>query len=915
MNQLRISAFTVGIIIGIAGALQTAITIPYQILLAAFLLGAAISIVLWRNERHWITPGIAGLLAAAALAGWAAGYARVQYMQQKDNSQSLDKIFSRMEQGEHFSLRGSICEEPDVRSQRRTDLRLRITHIKTNNLNWQPISPRRVELRVSPGGKSGQHVFNSISTINAYGFLVEATLRYHSYTPPLNPGEFDLRTLLKQNDLAESFRVSAKDITIIEQRLGNIFVALALFAKQDFLQTYRQTIRSPASRLIAAATLGMRRAVDGINYRDLEITEMFRHAGVGHVLAVSGLHVSVVTLLLFTILSALRIPPRRFTPFIIIFLLLFAVLTGARPSSVRAVIMNSVILLIYAYGGSGIGSATTMGLGLSAVFILMHRPAVLFSPGFLLSYGAVLSLAMLTAPINYWLTRLRGFMLAGLISWLIIVIYVSAWHTEIILRGETFAAGLALLIAVLWAGIKLNHCFSKAWSFGIERIPPVIRFFFCAQLAIQAGMMIPLSAWFFGRFPVAGIFVNLLAIPAVGILVQLGLLIGLVGLLPFAGIWLAVPFGAAATLIGELFLYIAWFGATVFPYPSVPKPTTYWMIYYYSFLFAILGLHHYRHKIQLFISRRKFIVKPLRLILTPYAALPLCLAAIISALPHRNKLDYAWCISDRKSPVMLLRDNRRNAIIINGGDAFTGKFRLFDILRKQGSVQVEKWILPAVLPDTGMESFPALNELFKINMLVLPFLTEPGGFFDALQDDFIKSMADKDAAWAVNYRNAYQQAVVSAHNSDTTVTSLNAMPAKQWDGLYIAEIPREHPPRGRRILYADLWNFRWIFITDSRPDDLDMLPATSCDVLYIADHSTRDSYPRLQSAALKAFNPRIVILAGTAEWLPEKTEQPRQTPHLMQTGRDGAIHVSIDKGGNLVLKAWVSKRKTILPPP
>ena len=65
--------------------------------------------------------------------------------------------------------------------------------------------------------------------------------------------------------------------------------------------------------------------------------------------------------------------------------------------------------------------------------------------------------------------------------------------------------------------------------------------FLSAQLAIQFGMMLPLSAWFFGQFPIAGVFVNLLAIPAIGILVQLGMLTGLVGLIPVVGNVLAMP--------------------------------------------------------------------------------------------------------------------------------------------------------------------------------------------------------------------------------------------------------------------------------------------------------------------------------------------------------------------------------------
>ena len=47
--------------------------------------------------------------------------------------------------------------------------------------------------------------------------------------------------------------------------------------------------------------------------------------------------------------------------------------------------------------------------------------------------------------------------------------------------------------------------------------------FTCAQLAILIGMMWPLSAVYFQRFPISGSFANFLAIPLIGFIVQYGL--------------------------------------------------------------------------------------------------------------------------------------------------------------------------------------------------------------------------------------------------------------------------------------------------------------------------------------------------------------------------------------------------------
>lgn len=914
MTATRIAAFVIGMIAGMAAAFTGSVEVHPFVIVIALLAGTGTSLWLWRRETMWMAANAAVVALCAAVTGASIGYARVGFTARQQLHNSLEAQLANIEHGNVIMLRGIICEEPEIRSDRRTDLRVRVDKISTDGSNWKKIRPDRVELRVSSGGASGAATFSAISSMRAYGDRIEFSARFNPINPPQNPGEFDLRQLLRQSDITERFNLSANNMKIIEQRRGNPLVSLALFTKERFVQSYLRTIRAPASRLVAAATLGMRRSLDGADYRGMAVTEMFRHAGVGHVLAVSGLHVSVVSLLLFTLLKTMRIPPRAFAPFLIMFLILFAILTGARPSTVRAVIMNSVILLIYAYGNRGLSGATTMGLGISAAFILLHRPQSLYSPGFVLSYGAVLSLAVITPPIDYWLGRLRGYMLALTAGWLLIMLFVAAWHGTLLLDPGFLMLATLLLAGGIKAGIFLNNLYPRAWTIGTERLPAVIRFFLCAQLAIQLGMMIPLSAWFFGRMPVAGFFVNLLAIPLVGIIVQLGLLTGIIGLLPFIGNLLTIPFGAAATVSADLFLFIAWIGTVIFPFPAFIKPSPLWMIVYYSIIILLVMLHNRRGEMAaclLAYERPAGWFAQAGIILLIAGSLTQAAIRLISPEP---RLQHAWCLADSRYPAMIMRNERHGAILINGGDSFAGGFRLFDVLRSDGAMTIDQWIISSVLPGAGMEAVPPLMERFRVRKLLLPFVSSPEDFYRNLDDSFVKSRAEAGNRWAVRYGTAYEAALVAAKNHLASIRDFSSDNTANWKSMEIARWNENNSPPGRAVISANLWGFSWILITDSRPADFsDIQSVEHCDVLYLADLSNRDTYPRLQEQLARIFNPRVVILAGQADWQPDG-KNTGLSPTIINTATDGAVRATISSEGILLLDTWVSGKMISLSP-
>lgn len=126
--------------------------------------------------------------------------------------------------------------------------------------------------------------------------------------------------------------------------------------------------------------------------------ETFQWAGIAHLFAISGMHISIIVLVFNKVLSLLNVG-KRWRLFIIVPpLLLYGYLCGFSPSISRAIIMSVIILLASRmYNGTDLLSSMSVAMTL----ILIFRPLYLFDVSFVLSFGAVFGIATL----GYALTR------------------------------------------------------------------------------------------------------------------------------------------------------------------------------------------------------------------------------------------------------------------------------------------------------------------------------------------------------------------------------------------------------------------------------------------------------------------------------------------------------------------------------
>ncbi len=431
------------------------------------------------------------------------------------------------------------------------------------------------------GGKANPAGFDQRQYLNNYGVFGQMSLKQFLGGPP---------------------PVVAVPLPDGQLRHGNPMVEFSLEIRDRLCRVFKQTLPYPSSAFLGGIALGLRYGLQSTecmmsslnpnsgshrllgNHADCHelIADEFRVAGVNHVLAVSGLHVTIITIMFVGIFTLLRMSRRVYVPIIVMALVVFAILTGARPSSLRAVIMNSLFLLTWAYLDKGLRSSALTGVPVAAFLILLDNPNVVVDPSFTLSFMAILALVLMTGPSYEFLCWFKGndvislFLIIGL--WTASVI--MSWHLMSSLQYWilfTLACAAIFGLGRLLTRFNIRLIGDK----GFSDIPYGVATFMAAQLAIQFGMMVPLSPFYFCRWPVAGSFANLIAIPLVGVVLQVGVIGALLGLIPVVGIWIALLMNAANWVFGAGFLLIAHYCTKWFPYPLVPRPTVRWLVVYF----------------------------------------------------------------------------------------------------------------------------------------------------------------------------------------------------------------------------------------------------------------------------------------------------------------------------------------------
>ncbi|MFZ9887447.1 MAG: ComEC/Rec2 family competence protein, partial [Myxococcota bacterium] len=325
-------------------------------------------LVAWRLPRAPRTLLL--LLSAFAVGASAAALAASRY----------EADVAQLPIGERVVVEGLVADVSDTRAGgRRLELR-------ASGLLWeQTARPASANVQVSLPARLHRLVVRPGDRVRVRG-------RLRAFDPADFPGQFDsARFGLARNRHARLTVWQADDAMVVEPG-----AEMALFA-QTRLALRRQLmgLLTPTEAGVVLALL-----IGDTSLFDEEQLELYRRVGAGHLLAVSGLQVSLLALVLvraglwvllcIPAVAARGLARRGAALLAVIGVWCFIGLCGAPPSAVRAAAMSTAMLSAESLSAPRLRGLDALGVaGLCTV--LVHPPVVL-DPSFLLSYAAVVGL-------------------------------------------------------------------------------------------------------------------------------------------------------------------------------------------------------------------------------------------------------------------------------------------------------------------------------------------------------------------------------------------------------------------------------------------------------------------------------------------------------------------------------------------
>lgn len=232
--------------------------------------------------------------------------------------------------------------------------------------------------------------------------------------PPLNPGQFDYGKYLRNQGVYGQIRLEKGVFIKTNPGWESLWAGVQRLRKQLMRRLDLAGFTPAELGIVKALLLGDRTGVD----RDLNAD--YKKAGALHLLAVSGLHVGILSGLIHLLLSPLnRIRRGRSLKLVLGMALLwgYSFLAGFSPPVVRAVVLISAISYAFYLRRQG---QTLHFLGLACIFMLaLINPLWLFQVSFQLSFAAVAAI-MVFYPVLFRWWPFKGF-LVGYIGKLVCV--------------------------------------------------------------------------------------------------------------------------------------------------------------------------------------------------------------------------------------------------------------------------------------------------------------------------------------------------------------------------------------------------------------------------------------------------------------------------------------------------------------
>lgn len=293
---------------------------------------------------------------------------------------------------------------------------------------------------------------------------------------PRNPGEWDysasgMASGITHRLYAREYRVIDSSISLFGQRMYELRSCLL----ERLSSAFGGEGAEDDAAFLRAALLGDKSLMSD------ELYEMYKSNGIAHLLAISGLHVSIIGMSLYRHIH--KAVKRLYRVFFLnrrepeeilgipqngtfllpdciagicsaVFLVLYSMLTGSSVSTVRAVFM---MIMMFIAGVSGRSYDLLSAAAVAAVCIVLYRPYELFGCSFLLSFGAI---AAIGGPASYIIKRynIKNSIVCSLVVSLCIQLVTLPIASAYFFEISTYGIFLNLIVIplmtyVVWSGL------------------------------------------------------------------------------------------------------------------------------------------------------------------------------------------------------------------------------------------------------------------------------------------------------------------------------------------------------------------------------------------------------------------------------------------------------------------------------
>lgn len=212
------------------------------------------------------------------------------------------------------------------------------------------------------------------------GDKISVTGKLELFEPAYNKGTFDARKYYKSQHIYS--KCYGKSVEIVSKNSNRIVEGIFKI-KQRMVKVCENCASREDAGVFMSIVLGDKSELEK------DIQGLYQRNGIAHILAISGLHISMVGMFLYGVLRFVGFGILESATASLMLIAGYGLMTGNQTSAIRAIVMFGVFVYARVFGRK---YDMPTAASLAAIMILAESPLMLFESGFLLSFGAVIGI-------------------------------------------------------------------------------------------------------------------------------------------------------------------------------------------------------------------------------------------------------------------------------------------------------------------------------------------------------------------------------------------------------------------------------------------------------------------------------------------------------------------------------------------